>query len=69
VGVPLCPNLGLLQVINSRRDIFNATSTTTKVCFVDLVEKLVTFQFDTPIGVDGFGFVAARVSIEYLQGG
>ena len=52
-----------------RSDIFNATSTTTKVCFVDLVEKLVTFQFDTPIGVDGFGFVAARVSIEYLQVG
>jgi len=66
VGVPLCSNLGLLQVINLRSDIFNATLTTPKICFVDLADKLVTFQFDTPIGIDGFGFVGARVSIEYL---
>lgn len=44
MGVPLCPNLGLLQVINSRSDIFNATSTTPKVCFVDLAEKLVLLR-------------------------
>jgi hypothetical protein len=32
-------------------------------------DNLVTFQFDTPINIDGFGFVGSRVSIEHLQGG
>jgi hypothetical protein len=34
-GVPPCSNLDLVQVINSRSDLFNATLTTPKVCFID----------------------------------